>query len=40
MEDDQRHFKVTMFFPLTDNEGNAFADDYLGLVARGNHAMY
>jgi len=30
MEDDERHFKVTMFFPLTDNEGNAFADDTWG----------
>ena len=27
MEQGRRYFKVTMFFPLTDNEGNLFDDE-------------
>lgn len=27
MEQGKRYFKVSMFFPLTDNEGNLFDDD-------------
>jgi hypothetical protein len=30
MQESQRYFKVTMFFPLADNEGNLFDDDTWG----------
>jgi len=30
MEEGQQHFKVTMFFPLMDNDGHPFDDDTWG----------
>ena len=30
MQQGKRYFKVTMFFPLADNEGNLFDDDTWG----------
>ena len=33
MNEGSEHFKVTMFFPLHDNDGNEFEEETVGMMA-------